>query len=267
LLTPDLRDWVAEDHLVHFVIDAIDAVDTLLAAVNERGTGSTQYPPVMLLALLVYSYATGVFSSRQIERSTYENVEVRLLCADTHPDQDTVCVFRRKNAALPARVFAQVLELAAGCGVRKVGSVTVAIDGTKVLANASKHASVSHGHAEQTLRELDLKIAELLAEPEQVVVTPLQDGLTIPEKVQRRQERKAKLARAKAEIEARAHARFCGRTGRLRPETSPLRSRPSPSPLPRIRSTSPTRKAASCRPKTAFSRPTTRRLEWTVNPG
>jgi transposase len=71
LLPPDLRDWVAEDHLVHFVIDAIDAVDTRLAAVNERGTGSAQYPPAMLLALLVYSYATGVFSSRQIERSTY----------------------------------------------------------------------------------------------------------------------------------------------------------------------------------------------------
>jgi transposase len=208
LLPPDLRDWVAKDHLVHFVIDAMDAVDTSLAVVNERGTGSAQYPPAMLLALLVYSYATGVFSSRQIERSTHENVAVRLLCADTHPDHDTLCVFRRKNAALLARVFAQVLELAAGCGVLKVGSVTVAIDGTKVLANASKHASVSHAHAEQKLRELDLEIAELLAKAEQADSTPLQDGLTIPEEVQRRQERKAKLARAKAEIEARAHARF-----------------------------------------------------------
>jgi transposase len=82
LLPPDLRDWVAKDHLVHFVMDA---VDTSVAAVNERGSGSQQYPPAMLLALLVYSYATGVFSSRQIERSTYENVAVRLLCADTHP--------------------------------------------------------------------------------------------------------------------------------------------------------------------------------------
>jgi transposase len=208
LLPPDLRDWVAKDHLVHFVIDAMEAVDTGMAVVNERGTGSAQYPPAMLLALLVYSYATGVFSSRQIERSSYENVAVRLLCADTHPDHDTLCAFRRKNAALLARVFAQVLELAASCGVLKVGSVTVAIDGTKVLANASKHSSVSHGHAEQKLRELDLEIAELLAKAEQADSTPLQDGLTIPEEVQRRQERKAKLARAKAEIEARAHARF-----------------------------------------------------------
>ena len=208
LLPPDLRDWVAADHLVHFVIDAMESVDTGMAVVNERGTGSEQYPPGMLLALLVYSYATGVFSSRQIERLSYENVAVRLLCADTHPDHDTLCTFRRKNAVLLTRTFAQVLELAAGCGVLKVGSVTVAIDGTKVLASASKHASVSHGHAEQKLRELDLEIAELLAKAEQADSTPLQDGLTIPAEIQRRQERKAKLAKAKAEIEARAHARF-----------------------------------------------------------
>lgn len=194
--------------MVHFVIDAIEGVDTRQALVNERGTGSEQYPPTMLLALLIYSYATGVFSSRQIERSTYENVAVRLLCADTHPDHDTLCVFRRKNRALLASAFAHVLELAAGCGVLKVGSVTVAIDGTKVLANASKHAAVSHGHAEQKLCEMDLEIAELMVKAEEADATPLQDGLTIPEEIQRRQERKAKLARAKAEIEARAHARF-----------------------------------------------------------
>ena len=208
LLPPDLRDWVAPDHLVHFVIDAMEEVDTRVAVVNQRGSGSEQYPPTMLLALLVYSYATGVFSSRQIERSTYENVAVRLLCADTHPDHDTLCAFRRKNGALLARAFAQMLELAANCGVRRVGGVTVGIDGTKVLANASKHSAVSHGHAGQKLRELDLEIAELMAKAEQADATPLQDGLSIPEEIQRRVERKAKLARAKAEIEARAHARF-----------------------------------------------------------
>ena len=208
LLPPDLRDWVAPDHLVHFVIDAMEEVDTRVAVVNQRGSGSEQYPPTMLLALLVYSYATGVFSSRQIERSTYENVAVRLLCADTHPDHDTLCAFRRKNGALLARAFAQMLELAANCGVRRVGGVTVGIDGTKVLANASKHSAVSHGHAGQKLRELDLESVELMAKAEQADATPLQDGLSIPEEIQRRVERKAKLARAKAEIEARAHARF-----------------------------------------------------------
>ena len=101
----------------------------------------------MLLALLVYSYATGVFSSRQIERSTYENVAVRLLCADTHPDHDTICTFRRENRELVQHAFAQLLEMSAACGVLMPGKITVAVDGTKILANASKHSAVSHDYA------------------------------------------------------------------------------------------------------------------------
>ena len=208
LLPPDLRDWVPADHLVHFVLDAVQLLDVSSAPVNERGTGSEQYPPAMLLGLLVYSYATGVFSSRQIERATHENVAVRLLCADTHPDHDTLCTFRRNNGPLLQRAFAQVLELAARCGVLRVGGVTVALDGTKVLANASKHSAVSHGHAEKMLRTLDLEIAELLAKAEQADSTPLQDGLSIPAEIVRRQERQAQLTKAKAEMEARAYARF-----------------------------------------------------------
>lgn len=208
LLPPNLREWVPEGHLVHFVMDAVGLLDVGEASVNQRGTGSEQYPPRLLLSLLVYCYATGLFSSRQIERATYENVAVRLLCADTHPDHDTLCAFRRKNGALLRRAFAQVLELAAGCGVLKVGAVTVAIDGTKVLANASRHSAVSHGHAQTALREIDSEIAQLLAKAEQADCAPLQDGLTIEGEIARRHERKARLLQAKAEMEARAHARF-----------------------------------------------------------
>ena len=208
LLPPDLRDWVPVEHMVHFMIDAIAELDVSAAPVNERGTGSAQYPPGLLLGLLVFSYSTGVFSSRQIERTTDENVAVRLLCADTHPDHDTRCTFRRKNGPLLQHAFAQVLELAARCGVLQVGGVTVAIDGTKILANASKHAAVSYAHAGQTMQTLELEIAELLAKAEQADATPLQDGLTIPAEVQRRQERKAQLARARAEMEARAYVRY-----------------------------------------------------------
>src|ERR1700744_2533899 len=143
LLPPDLRHWVAPDHLVHLLMDAVGELDLSAARVNERGTGNAQYPPRMMLGLLIYSYATGVFSSRQIERSTHDSVAVRLLCAATHPDHDTICAFRRENGALLQRSFAQVIELAAGCGVLQVGGITVAIDGSKVLANASKHAAVS----------------------------------------------------------------------------------------------------------------------------
>jgi transposase len=207
LLPPDIRDWVPADHLVHFVMDAVGQLDLQRARVNERGTGDEQYPPGMMLGLLIYSYATGVFSSRQIERSTSENVAVRLLCADTHPDHDTVCAFRRQNGALLAESFAQVLEMAARCGILKVGGITVAIDGTKVLANASKHTAVSYQHAGERMRELDLEIGELLAKAEEADSKPLEDGLSIPEEVQRRQERKALLAKARAEMEARAYAR------------------------------------------------------------
>jgi transposase len=229
LLPPDLRDWVPADHLVHFVIDAVELIDTRTAPVNERGTGSEQYPPGMLLALLVYSYATGMFSSRQIERASYENVAVRLLCADTHPDHDTLCTFRRKNGLLLTQAFKQILELSARCGVLQVGQITVAIDGTKILANASKHSAVSHGHAEKTLRALDLEIAELLAKADQADATPLQDGLTIPAEAQRRQERKAQLAR-------RAEAAASGKPPRGRAPQAPD---PAPQPKDQVNFTDP----------------------------
>lgn len=207
LLPPDLREWVPEDHLVHFVIEAVEQLDLRTAQVNERGTGSEQYPPSLLLGLLIYSYASGMFSSRQIERATYDSVAVRVLCADTHPDHDTLCAFRRQNAALLAAAFAQVLELAARCGALKVDGITVAIDGTKILANASKHAATSYARAGEMMRQLDVEVAELLAKAEQANATPLHDGLTIEGEVARRHARKAKLAQARAAMEARAYAR------------------------------------------------------------
>jgi transposase len=199
LLPPDLRQWVPRDHLVHFIMDAVGELDLRGVRVNERGTGDAQYPPRLLLGLLIFSYATGVFASRQIERATYEHVAVRLLCADTHPDHDTICTFRRVHRELLAHSFAQVIEMSARCGVLKIGGITVALDGTKVLASASKHAAVSHQRAGEMMRELDLEIEQLLRKAEDADSTPLDDGLSIPEEVQRRQERKAQLAKARAE--------------------------------------------------------------------
>ena len=96
LLPPNLRDWVPSNHLAHFILDAVEALDLRQVRVNERGTGSKQYPPSMLLSLLLYSYATGIFGSRRIEQSTCDNVPVRMICADTHPDHDTICTFRHR---------------------------------------------------------------------------------------------------------------------------------------------------------------------------
>ena len=208
LLPPNLRDWVPADHLVHFVLDAVAALDLRQVKVNERGTGSEQYPPAMMLALLIYSYATGTFGSRRIEQSTHDSVPVRLLTADTHPDHDTICSFRRENQALLTESFVKVLQLAQQLHVLQFGQITVAAAGTKVLANASKHSAVSYERAGQMIAQLELEVTQLIAKAEQADSTPLQDGLSIPEEITRRQERKAALEKARAEIEARAQTHY-----------------------------------------------------------
>jgi transposase len=208
LLPPNLREWVRDDHLVHFVLDAVAALNLSQVKVNLRGTGSEQYPPTMMLGLLIYSYATGNFSSRRIEQSTYDSVPVRLLTADTHPDHDTLCTFRRENQALLSESFVKILQLAQQLKVLQVGQITVAVDGTKILANASKHSAVSYERAGQMIEQLELEVKQLLAKAEQADSAPLQEGLTIPQEIVRRQERKAALEKARAEIEARAHARY-----------------------------------------------------------
>jgi hypothetical protein len=162
----------------------------------------------MMLGLLIYCYATGTFASRRIETLTYENVAVRYLCADTHPDHDSICKFRRENKDLLSTAFHQVLELAARARVLQVGNLTVAIDGTKILANASKHSAVSYGHAVEQMLLASEQITELLAKAESAESTPLQDGLTIPEEIKRREDRIAKLGEAVKVMEARAKERL-----------------------------------------------------------
>ena len=207
LLPPNLRDWLPADHLVHFVLEAVETLDLRGFRVNERGTGDEQFPPSVMLALLIYCYATGTFSSRRIEQATHDSVPVRVLTADTHPDHDTICTFRRRNQALFTECFVKVLQLAQALKVAKFGQATVAADGTKVLAHASKHRAVSYERAGQKIAQLELEVQQLVAKAEAADATPLDDGLTIPAEIVRRQERQAQLAQARAEMEARAHAR------------------------------------------------------------
>jgi transposase len=208
LLPPDLRDWVPAGHMVHFIMDAVAELDLSRARVNQRGTGDAQYPPSMMLGLLIYCYATGTFASRRIETLTHENVAVRFLCADTHPDHDSICKFRRENKELLADSFHGVLELAARLKVLRVGEITVAVDGTKILANASKHSAVSHGHAVEQMKLAGEQIAELLAKAEDADSTPLQDGLSVPEEIKRREARVARLKQAREVMEERAKERL-----------------------------------------------------------
>ncbi len=124
LLPVDMREWVPEDDMVHFVIAAVEQMDLRLAEVNLRGSGSEQYPPSMMTALLIYCYAHGIFSSRKIERASYRDIAVRYLSGDTHPDHDTIASFRRRNGELFAQCFVEVLEMAGQIGVLKMGKAS-----------------------------------------------------------------------------------------------------------------------------------------------
>ena len=203
LLPPDLRDWLPEDHMVHFILDVVEGMDFSSFSVNHRGTGSRQYPPSMLLALLVYCYCTGRFSSRVIEEASYFDVAVRYICAGMHPDHDTICTFRRVNRKAFEKFFVHVLEVAAQSKVmKKVG--TVSVDGTKIHANASKHSAVSYARAQEMLKQLEDEVAALTEKAEQSDRSSQEDcAFNLPDEIARRKERKAKIEEAVAVIESR----------------------------------------------------------------
>lgn len=204
LLPPDLRDWVDEDDLVHFVIEACERLPLGAFRVNHRGSGSAQMPPHMMLALLVYCYCNGIFSSRKIERATYRDVAVRYLTADTHPDHDTICKFRRENTTAISAAFVDILELARSVGLLKLGKV--ATDGTHIKANASIDQNVTYDRAVELRERLQADIAELMAEAEKAD-TEGQDDQSLPEEIARREALKSKMDQAIAELENRAAKR------------------------------------------------------------
>jgi transposase len=198
----DLREWVPADHLVHFILDAVDQIPTGHFRVNHRGTGSEQYPPTMMLTLLIYCYATGRFGSRTIEAATHSDVAVRYLCANHHPDHDSICTFRRENQAAFQAAFVTVLQLAHHLRLTRVG--TVSVDGTKIQANASKHAAVSYQRAGELITQLELEVQELTARAEAADTREAKATLDIPAELQRREQRVVSLKQARQVIEARA---------------------------------------------------------------
>jgi transposase len=192
--------------LARFVVEVIDRLDLSAMSRSYRGTGSASYHPALLLGILVYGYATGVFSSRKLERATYDSVAFRFIAANDHPDHDTIATFRRRFLKEIEGLFVQVLELAREMGMLKMG--TVALDGTKIHANASRHSALSYEHAGKIEAQLKAEVAELLARAEAADAADVPDGMSIPDELARREERLAKLAEARARIEARAKERF-----------------------------------------------------------
>jgi len=198
----DLRDWVPSGHIVHFILEAVEQIPTAQFRVNHRGSGSEQYPPTMMLALLIYCYATGRFGSRTIEAATHSDVAVRYLCANHHPDHTSICTFRTENEAAFRAAFTTVLQLAQHLHLTRVG--TVSVDGTKIQANASKHAAVSYARAGEMIAQLELEVQELLHRAQQAEAQESKEGLDIPAELTRREDRQAALAQARQVIEARA---------------------------------------------------------------
>src|SRR5271170_6854026 len=206
LLPPSLNEWLPERHLARFVVEVIDGLDLSAMVTSYRGTGSAGYHPALLLGLLVYGYATGVFSSRKLERATYDSVAFRFIAAKCHPDHDTIATFRRRFLKEIAGLFVKVLLLAREMGILKLG--IVALDGTKIHANASRHSALSYEHAGKLEARLKAEVAVLLAKAEAADKADVPDGMSIPEELERGEERLKKLAAARTKIEARAGERF-----------------------------------------------------------
>jgi transposase len=206
LMPPSLDDWVPEDHLARFVVDIVSRLDLSAIRNSYAGRGSDAYPPNMMTALLFYSYATGVFSSRKIEQATYDSVAFRYIAVNTHPDHDTIASFRKRFLKELKTLFTQILLVAHEMGLMKLGSVS--LDGTKIKANASKHHAVSWEHACKLEKQLKGEIEELLRKAKRADKEDLPEGMNIPEELLRRESRLDAIAAAKAEIERRAAERF-----------------------------------------------------------
>jgi transposase len=206
LLPPSVDEWLPQRHLARFVVEVIDGLDLSELVKAYRGSGSASYHPAVLLGLMVYGYATKTFSSRAIERATYDSVAFRFIASNEHPDHDTIATFRKRFLPQIQALFVEVLKLARTMGMLKLG--TVALDGTKVHANASRHSALSYGHAKKIEKQLKKEVQQLLRLAEQADGVNAPDGMSIPEELERRELRLAAIAAAKAKIEARVQERL-----------------------------------------------------------
>lgn len=201
LFPPSVDEWLPQRHLARYVVEVVETLELSEMVKAYRGSGSASYHPAMLLSLLIYGYATRVFSSRAIERATYDSVAFRFIAANAHPDHDTIAHFRKRFLPQIESLFVEVLKLARTMGMLKMG--TVALDGTKIQANASRHSALSYGHAKKLEKQLKREVQQLLKLAEQADAADLPDGMSIPEELERREARLAAIAEAKKKLEAR----------------------------------------------------------------
>jgi transposase len=212
LLPPSLREWLPENHLAFFVSDLIDQLDlsAITSVYENEDRGYPPYHPVMLTKVVVYAYCVGVFSSRRIQRRLVEDVAFRVLAAGNEPDFRTIADFRKRHLPALRGFFEQVLRLARELGAPRVGRV--ALDSSKIKANASKHKAMSYGRMREKQRQLRDEVNDLLAQAEAADAAedaeygPDQRGDELPAELQRRESRLQRIREAQRALEARAKA-------------------------------------------------------------
>ncbi len=210
LLPPSLMDWLPKGHLAYFLLDVVEQLDlsNLYGSYQGDGRGQPPYEPGMMTALLLYAYCTGVPSSRQIEKKTHEDVPFRVIAANRHPDHDSICEFRKRHLKALADIFLQTLRLCQEAGLVKLGHV--ALDGTKIKANASKHKAMSYGRMKKTKDELEkeiqglLKSAEAVDKEEDKKYGKGKKGWDLPDELKRKETRLAKIKEAMNALEEEA---------------------------------------------------------------
>jgi len=200
-----VQEWLAEDHLARFMVEIVESLDVTLVEAAYRGGGSAPYPPKLMLALLFYGYATGLFSSRGLERATYELIPVIYITGNTHPDHNSINTFRKRFLGELKGLFVQILLRAYALGVLQLGNLS--LDGSKVHANASKHKAMSWDYANRLEAQLQAEVEALWQQAEAGNVEPV-PGLKVADEVALRQARLQQIGAVKAELEARAQARY-----------------------------------------------------------
>ena len=206
LFPPTVQDYLPEDHLACFIVEIVEQLDLTPFIQAYSGKGKPPYHPSMLISLLFYGYATGTFSSRKLEKASHDSIAVRFICANTHPDHDTIAHFRKRFLSELSQLFLEVLLIANTMGLLKLG--TVSLDGTKVKANASKHKALSWAHANKIELQLKEEVAELMRKAEAADNSTLPEDMDIPDELARRNQRLKVIAEAKKEIQARAAERY-----------------------------------------------------------
>jgi transposase len=206
IFPPSVQDYLPDDHLARFVVDIVEQLDLSHLSAVYSGRGSKPFHPAMLVALLFYGYTTGVFSSRKLEKGTYDSIAFRYICANTNPDHDTIAGFRKRFLKELGALFVEILVVAEAMGLVKLG--TVSVDGTKIKANASKHKALSWDYANKLEAQLKQEVEELMRLAEAADQSSRPEEMDIPEELKRREDRLAAIARAKEDIQARAQARF-----------------------------------------------------------